>query len=93
MDRGVLAARRQTAIEKIEKKTGIDISRNAMPKAQSVELFQLFQLEALAREIKEPEENTAPQNVDEILKTIKNIKGVGPALFDKIDEAVTHLGN
>ena len=82
MNRGVLAGRRLAAIKEIEDKTGIDISRAVLPKAPDGEHFQLFQLEKLAREIQEDNQ------VEMILEKLGSISGVGPALMEKIVEAL-----
>ena len=84
MDIGTMAARRQVAIEEIERKTEINVSRVALPKANAVDLFQLFQLEKLAQELPEANADT----LEEVLHKIFNVPGVGPALFEKIKAAL-----
>lgn len=88
MDKGIMAARKQLAMEKIQRKSGIDLSRGSLPvRSKNTELTQLYQLEKLARELPEfveVEEQESSVFGDEILETIANVNGVGPALMDKI---------
>lgn len=81
MERSILAARRAWAIEDIQKKSGIDLSREALRKAPSVEIFQLFQLEKVARELGSVNEEKI---IAELLAKIENISGVGSSTMEKI---------
>ena len=82
MDRSILAARRHTALMIIEEKSGIDISRDTLPKSPSTEIFQLFQLEKLAIEMSDL------NSLEEILSKIENVQGGGEALYGKIEKAL-----
>jgi hypothetical protein len=84
MKKGILAGRRQLAIETISEKTGIDLSPSKFPvKAMNVDLRQLFQLEILAEELPEKGAETET-DIDRVLAIIEETKGVGPSLFEKI---------
>ena len=84
MDRGTLAGRRELALEEIEEKCGVDISRAALSKAPSTEIFQLFQLEKLASSMEPRDEKF----LEEMLERISTIKGVGPSLYKRIEKAL-----
>lgn len=87
MDRSILAARRGRAMETIEENFRVDISRSALPKAPTTELFQLFQLEKIAETL-EGFSFDEKDPLEEILLTIYDVPGVGEKLYEKIEEAL-----
>lgn len=94
MHRSILAARRAHALEKIEKESGIDLSRNALNRAPTTEIFQLFQLEKLAEEIGSavaPSTPPAQADLDSIIEVLEHTKGVGPKLLELIREELADV--
>lgn len=91
MDRGILAARRAWALEEIEEKSGLDLSREALRKAPSVEIFQLFQLEKLAEELDCKCTCRPGPTAAEIMDAIDQAKGVGPSMSVKIEGILSDL--
>lgn len=87
----------QLAIEEIERKTNIDL--HTVQGTKFPRLKRLFQLQKLAAGLPEPieiqevlnDENEAEGNfvdLDEVLYILRGTKGIGPALMDKIEEAL-----
>jgi hypothetical protein len=96
MDKGIMAARRQLALEKIAKYTGVSV----VGKNRSTELRELFTLEAIVAffesdfesdkaEAPESDKVEAPAEderalVHDALDRVFGISGVGPAVEAKI---------
>jgi hypothetical protein len=94
MKKSILAARRAWALQAIEEKSGIDLSRAALRKAPSVEIFQLFQLERLAEEMTSCAHEPQPQvqaDLAVILEVLEHTKGVGPKLLETIKEELADV--
>jgi hypothetical protein len=92
MNVSIMAARTAKAIQKIAEKTGIDISPGRFPKTNDSRVKTMHQLEELARELPD---GSVPDNADQeealisqILVVVRETKGVGPALYGKIEERV-----
>lgn len=86
MDKGIMAARRQLALEKITGYTG----KLNVQKTRTTELKELFTLEAIAAHFEDG--GTPVETVDEdtivatALVRVFGISGVGPAVEGKIRE-------
>ncbi len=98
MLKSILAARRAWALQAIEEKSGIDLSREGLRKAPSVEIFQLFQLEKLAKEMAdcmvcecELQQPQPQANLADILEVLEHTKGVGPKLLETIREELADV--
>lgn len=85
---GIMAARTQNAIEEIARKTGIDVA--TVKRYKNPQLTNLFRLEKLASEL--PERGTPGSydvDIERILAAIKDTKGVGDALYKRIEDTLT----
>ena len=88
MERGQLAARQEIAINKIMEISEINLSRQNLPKANTTELLQLFQLEALARELQPPVKDRDMVSIALVLEVVAGTKGVGESLYNRIVKAI-----
>lgn len=85
MKKEIVAARTAQAIDQIAEKTGIDLSQG-FPKSKDPFVQRMHQLELLAGNL--PEFDPDQVSRKEILKKIESTKGVGEALFKRIEEQV-----
>jgi len=94
MHQRALAKRRALALMRLADLTGIDLSRSALPKSPTLEVYQLHQLEKLVEEL--PTVLEAQQGLEELrqqvrketLKTLWGTEGIGPATMQKIEKAL-----
>ena len=89
MNLGAWAAKKQIAIETIGEKLGLDLSARALPKARDPKVLELYRLQKIAASIK-PQVGPGSKSIEieDALERIRGTKGVGPALYEKIEQAL-----
>ena len=80
------AAAKANAVNEIGEKLKIDLSTSSLPKASEPKILELFRLQKIARESSRVDEDS--YILEEILLKIENTKGVGPALYEKIEKSL-----
>lgn len=92
MNLGAYAKRKAEAVDEIGRKTKIDLSPESMPmRANEPRILELFRLEKIAQELPEQRENEGQVYVEDAIKAIADIKGVGVTLVSKIEEVLKEL--
>jgi len=82
------AAAKATAIKEIGEKLEINLAPEALPKAPEPKILELFRLQKIAKYAGQKSEPEYDSNLAEVLAKIEDVKGVGIALFAKIEEAL-----
>ena len=77
------------AIDEIGRKTGIDLSVEAMPmRAPEPKILELFRLQKIAKELPEGVDGDSLVEMEFVLGVLASTKGIGPALFERLEIAL-----
>lgn len=85
MKKSIAAARTVIAIKEIARKTGIDVDKKHFPKGDTYTL-RMHQLEKLANDLPDEMPDQYDVDIERILESIKQVKGVGDHLYAKIEK-------
>ena len=80
------AEAKEIAINEIGEKLDVDLSPESLPKSSEPKILELFRLQKIAMSI-QPEVGYN-EVAEELLAKVKEVKGVGPSLFEKIQKAL-----